>query len=66
MYDKITAQSRSGRVFDGEGLTDGQSDVYPDLNLTAGDDWAIIGNLLDTNGQPLDLTSATLGGTCGR
>jgi hypothetical protein len=33
---------------------------HPDLSLVAGDDWAVAGTLLDTAGQPLDLTDATL------
>jgi hypothetical protein len=33
---------------------------HPDLTLTSGDDWEILGTLLDTAGQPLDLTDATL------
>jgi hypothetical protein len=33
---------------------------HPDLTLASGDDWEILGTLLDTAGQPLDLTDATL------
>ena|SRR5215831_19462277 len=36
---------------------------HDDIELAAGDDWAIPGTLLDENGQPLDLTNATLAWT---
>jgi hypothetical protein len=32
---------------------------HDDIELTAGDDWVIPGTLLDPNGGPLDLTSAS-------
>jgi hypothetical protein len=32
----------------------------PDLTLTCGDDWAVLGTRLDIDGSPLDLTDASL------
>lgn len=32
---------------------------HPDIEVVAGDDWAIPANLLDANGIPLDLTNAS-------
>ena len=34
--------------------------LHDDLELFAGDDWSIVGVLLDVNGYALDLTGATL------
>lgn len=33
---------------------------HDDIELAAGDDWLILGTLLDQNGNPEDLTGATL------
>ena len=35
---------------------------HDDTELMAATDWGIDGTLLDTNGQPLDLSNATLRG----
>jgi len=34
--------------------------LHGDITVRAGDDWTIPGQLLNINGQPLDLTNATL------
>ena len=33
---------------------------HPDIELVAGDDWSIVGTVLDDSGNPLDLTGSTL------
>jgi hypothetical protein len=33
---------------------------HPPVEVVANDDWVFTGNLTDTNGQPLDLTDATI------
>ena len=36
---------------------------HDDANLVAGDDWHIVGTLLDKDGNPLDLTNASIAWT---
>ena len=35
-------------------------DYHDDVHLYAGDDWTILGTLFDEQGNPLDLTNATI------
>ena len=36
---------------------------HDDYTLVAGDDWHIVGTLLSKDGNPLDLTNASIAGT---